>query len=141
VSRASRDLAWREQRPGSLSSPSTRTRREPPLFASISPAMYGNDNWINSYLDTIFDAGKGADGGASAAKGRGGGFGDWPSLLLRERGHFSPPTTSSRSSPGTKRRTSTRPGFGYVLAARLRSLPPSSSACAAGGGRARAPKT
>jgi len=111
VSRAPRNLAWRERRPGSLSSPSTCTRREPPLFASISPAMYGNDNWINSYLDAIFDAGKGtegANGGASAAKGRGGGFGDWPSLLLRERGHFSPPTTSSRrSSPGTKRRTST----------------------------------
>ncbi|KAG8094961.1 hypothetical protein GUJ93_ZPchr0012g19810 [Zizania palustris] len=42
--------------------------------------MYGNDNWINSYIEAILDAGK----GATAAAG-----GDRPSLL-RERGHFSP---------------------------------------------------
>jgi sucrose-phosphate synthase len=57
--------------------------------------MAGND-WINSYLEAILDAG-GAAGEISAAAG-GGGDGaaatgekrDKSSLMLRERGRFSP---------------------------------------------------
>nr|AAR16190.1 sucrose-phosphate synthase [Bambusa oldhamii] len=59
--------------------------------------MAGND-WINSYLEAILDAG-GAAGDLSAAAGAGGGDGAGPgagekrdksSLMLRERGRFSP---------------------------------------------------
>ncbi|RLM61507.1 putative sucrose-phosphate synthase family protein [Panicum miliaceum] len=57
--------------------------------------MAGND-WINSYLEAILDAG-GAAGEISAAAGGGGGIEgasgekrDKSSLMLRERGRFSP---------------------------------------------------
>jgi sucrose-phosphate synthase len=58
--------------------------------------MAGND-WINSYLEAILDAG-GAAGEISAAAGSGGGGGDGTagekrdksSLMLRERGRFNP---------------------------------------------------
>lgn len=55
--------------------------------------MAGND-WINSYLEAILDAG-GATGEISAAAGSGGGGTagekrDKSSLMLRERGRFSP---------------------------------------------------
>ena len=43
--------------------------------------MAGND-WINSYLEAILDVGPGIDEAKSAKPS--------PSLLLRERGHFSP---------------------------------------------------
>jgi hypothetical protein len=46
--------------------------------------MYDNDNWINSYLDDILDAGK----GAGPATGRGGGGGrDRPSHKICHRKH------------------------------------------------------
>ena len=111
---AAKGMRWPEPlatRPGASGgrdpSPPTLTCRAPPPFASISPAMCGNENCINSY----HDAGKGAagaGGGAGAARSAGGGeFGDRPSLLLRERGHFigAAPSRPSRSraplpSPG-----------------------------------------
>ena len=43
--------------------------------------MAGND-WINSYLEAILDVGPGIDEAKSAKQSS--------SLLLRERGHFSP---------------------------------------------------
>lgn len=57
--------------------------------------MAGND-WINSYLEAILDAGGAADEISAAAGGSGGGEGaagekrDKSSLMLRERGRFSP---------------------------------------------------
>jgi hypothetical protein len=46
--------------------------------------MYDNDNWINNYLDTILDAGKGA-GPARVQGGEGGG--DRPSHEIYRRKH------------------------------------------------------
>ncbi|KAL5647907.1 hypothetical protein ACJX0J_042262, partial [Zea mays] len=49
-----------------------------------APQMYDNDNWINSYLDAILDAGK----GVGPARGRGGGGGgDRPSHEICRRKH------------------------------------------------------
>jgi hypothetical protein len=46
--------------------------------------MYGNDNWTNSYLDTILDAGKGA---SPARVWGGGGGGDRPSHEIYRHKH------------------------------------------------------
>jgi len=108
--------------------------------------MYGNDNWINSYLDAILDAGKGAAGagaGAVAARGRGGGgggYGDRPSLLLRERGHFSPARYFVEEVITGYDETDL---YKTWLRVRARGEAPllGPPACAAGGGRARAPDT
>jgi hypothetical protein len=106
--------------------------------------MYGNDNWINSYLDAILDAGKGAAGaGAGAARGRsgggvggGGGYGERPSLLLRERGHFSPARYFVEEVITGYDETDL-----YKTWLRVRTCPRllSPPACAADGGRARGP--
>ena len=90
--------------------------------------MAGNDNWINSYLDAILDAGKAAIGG------------DRPSLLLRERGHFSPARYFVEEVITGYDETDL---YKTWLRVRARGEAPllGPPACAAGGGRARAPNT